>query len=112
MYGDFCLAHLLRRKVLPTAAQYAFIVCSAQFCQLNCAALSSPLDLNRCRSSSFCRTLTMASHKASLSVGATISPAPATTSGSAEALELMTDVPQAIASRAGKPTPTYSDGYT
>ena len=78
--------------------------------QVNDRALFNPARPRRRRSSSSSTTFRMAPAIPSTSSGSTFKAASPTTSGSEDTLEHITGQPQAMASRGGRPNPSYSEG--
>ncbi len=89
-----------------TTCLYTLRVSWAVFSHEYDLARSRPLATRAFRKESSFRTLRMAEDNAVVSSGSTIKPASPITSGSDEVLLVTTGVPQAIASKGGRPNPS------
>ena len=83
---------------------------SAAACQVKACARRRPAWAIRAARAGSLSTPTSDSVRASTSVGSTSSPASPATSGREEVLDVITGVPQAIASSTGSPNPSYCEG--
>src|SRR5450432_38991 len=87
-------------------------VCVAASSQLNRRARARPVRRISALRDSLAATRRIASAMDSALFGSTRSAADPTTSDRDVPLDVMTGVPQAMASAGGRPKPSYKDGYT
>src|SRR5256885_2005804 len=92
--------------------RYPCRVSSAQRFQLKPAARFRPASIRRPRTLASVSTDSTALDNPATSVGSTSRAPSPRTSGRHDAVLATTGVPTAIASRGGKPKPSYSEGYT